>query len=778
MNISFFKSALSRNHALIDSDEFFENIRLGRWKHEIDALRGCLMNDGKDAYNKKKKLLFAVTLSGNFNGRTELVEYSGLLQGDIDSVANPEQLRDQLSLDPHVRASFLSPSGQGVKLAIKVPHDPDQHTEYFHTARKYFKDTHGVELDTSCKDINRLMFVSCDADIKGNEDAVALEVPCSSPSNTLLAPEIYGGKGEDMTKDVYNIEPEDVFFDSTKVFNDPTASDYEKAEVALKGIFPEDYAVWFKVGCSLKALLGESGFALWDAWSSKSSKYNSSEMRYKWNSIKQEGGVTGGTVMQHFVPENNSAFSQQNMPPNHQSLQPREKKKAAAASAEKILPLDASMCYPSGLVGNLVQFICENSRYPQPTLALSASLTFVGTLVGRKVATEDDIRPNLFTVGLGRTGIGKESARSIIKKIYSQLEIQGFGAEKVTSRTAIERVLSASPSALFLFDEFGKYVQSILGEKSSGHVRDVMTALMELYSSSATTFFGTDKANARENPRFVISQPHTNIYATSTPDSFWEGLTHTAIRDGSLNRFLIFSAEERTARQMTRRIREIPSHLTDDILRLYNLSENIKISSRGRTHNPKTFIDHHGEVIKSHTKFFEPIHRDFGEITCDPDPMTIGYTDESLEVFDDFEDVVWGRADKKNSTSSMWVRASEHAKKIALILTASNFKYEIPVEIAVYSTSLVEVLMKNAIKEIATHLSDNFAEKESKRVERIIAEYGKKGVSMSELTQRTRFIKSRQQRKNLLEDLFEGELINFECRTSTSGKSTTYYFCE
>jgi hypothetical protein len=95
-----------------------------------------------------------------------------------------------------------------------------------------------------------------------------------------------------------------------------------------------------------------------------------------------------------------------------------------------------------------------------------------------------------------------------------------------------------------------------------------------------------------------------------------------------------------------------------------------------------------------------------------------------------------------------------------------------------YSTHLIEILMKNAIQEIATHLSDNFAEKESKRVERIIAEYGEKGVTMSVLTQRTRFIKSRQQRKNILEDLFEAELINFESRTSKSGKSTTFYFCE
>ena len=770
MNISFFKSALSKNHVLVDTEEFFEDIRVGRWKSEINTLRECLENDGKEAYNKKKKLLFAVTLSGNFNGRTELVEYSGLLQGDIDNVENPELLRDELSLDPHVRASFISPSGHGVKLAIKVPHDPAFHREYFNYAQNYFRQNYNVKIDTSCKDITRLLFVSYDADIKGNENAV----PLTSANNAQIESDEHT---EDLTNTISSTSADDIFFDSTRVFDDPDKNEYEKAEVALKEISPEEYAVWFKVGCSLKALLGESGFTLWDSWSSQSSKYNSSEMRYKWNSISQDGGVTGGTVMQHFDGDNKSVFRSKS-PAAEQPLEPRPKKVKEKVSEDVIVPLDSSMCYPTGLVGNMVKFICENSRYPQPNLALSASLTFVATLIGRKVCTEDDIRPNLFTVGLGRTGIGKESARSIIKKIYSQLEVQGFGAEKVTSRTAIERVLSATPSALFLFDEFGKYIQSILGEKSSGHVRDVMTTLMELYSSSATTFFGTDKANARENPRFVISQPHANIYATSVPETFWDGLTHTAVRDGSLNRFLIFSAEDRSARQLTQRIKEIPHILKDDILRLYNLSENVRISTRGKIYDPKTFIDHHGEIVTPTTKYLHPILRDFGEITCDPDPMTIGYSKDSLEVFDRFEDITLERSDKKNSTSSMWVRSSEHSKKIALVLTASNFLNEIPLEIALYSTNLIEILMKNAIQEIAGHLSDNFAEKESKRVERIIAEYGEKGVTMSVLTQRTRFIKSRQQRKNILEDLFEAELINFESRTSKSGKDTTFYFCE
>ena len=754
MEISLFKSAMAKNNLPIDTDEFFEKVRTGTWKSEISALRSCLKDNGKDVYNKKKKLLNAVTLSGNFNGRTELVEYSGLIQGDIDSVENPEILRDELSLDPHVRASFLSPSGQGVKLAIKVPPNPELHREYFAFAQEYFLEKYNVIIDTSCKDINRLLFVSYDEDIKGNEECTPLLPPTPLPlvqSGTVT--------------DVSSNPTETPFFDATKVLSDPKVSDYEKAKVALQNTSPENYENWFKVGCSLKGLLGESGFALWDSWSSQSSKYDATEMRYKWNSIKQEGGVTGGTLMQNYdfgSPE----------------IVPRPKKEVKKVPKKTIPPLTEDMCYPIGFVGDMVKFICENSRYPQPLLALPASLALTATLLGRKVCTEDDIRPNIYMIGVGRTGIGKESARSIIKRLFAEIGVVGFGSEKVTSRTALERVLSATPSALFLFDEFGKYVQSILAEKSSAHVRDVMTALMELYTSSASMFYGTDKANARENPRFQISQPHPNIYGTTTAETLWDGLTHSAIRDGSLNRFLMFSApDSRPKRQMTKRIRNFPEKIKQDIIRMSNLSENVQISSRGRDYDPSKFIDHFGEVVNSSTICEQIIDKDFGEIMTDPDPMIINYSSDALEIFEKFEDETLDKADKKNATASMWVRASEHSKKIALILTASNFLNEIPPEIASYSCKLVAILMRNAVKEIVQNLADNYAEKESKRVENIIREQPN-GITLSELTRKTRFLKSRSVRKNIIEDLYEAEILNVESRESANHKLTTYYFCD
>ena len=85
--------------------------------------------------------------------------------------------------------------------------------------------------------------------------------------------------------------------------------------------------------------------------------------------------------------------------------------------------------------------------------------------------------------------------------------------------------------------------------------------------------------------------------------------------------------------------------------------------------------------------------------------------------------------------------------------------------------------MRNAVREIIKNLADNYAEKESKRVEQIIRDC-KNGITLSDLTRKTRFLKSRNVRKNIIEDLYEAEILNVESRESGNGKLTTYYFVD
>jgi hypothetical protein len=97
-------------------------------------------------------------------------------------------IRDKVKRDPHVTFGFVSPSGDGLKLGLRI--DGSWHAESFVAAHKYFRDTYRVEIDKRVKDRLRLCFVSHDPDLWTNLDATVLpvvppvEMLCSMQNNS------------------------------------------------------------------------------------------------------------------------------------------------------------------------------------------------------------------------------------------------------------------------------------------------------------------------------------------------------------------------------------------------------------------------------------------------------------------------------------------------------------------------------------------------------------------------------------------------------------------
>ena len=168
-----------------------EHIRTGHYAKQIQNLRRTLVNQGKEAYDHDKKRLPAFTISGTCTNRKEMTSHSGLLQVDLDSLnANLSQVRDQAKTDPHILAGFISPSGNGLKLAVRVPPASDRQQESFEAAARYFRETYDMAIDPACKDPLRLCFVSSDPEAWLNEDATELDVEKYS-TNAAAEPDIY-----------------------------------------------------------------------------------------------------------------------------------------------------------------------------------------------------------------------------------------------------------------------------------------------------------------------------------------------------------------------------------------------------------------------------------------------------------------------------------------------------------------------------------------------------------------------------------------------------------
>lgn len=171
--ISLFKNCKATNSTPISIDKLFELIRSGQgFKEIIVNLRAT---DDQNEKDRLKSLLPAVTLSGLFDkGRKKenLTTYSGLMQIDLDKIDNITEVRASLEKDKYSFAVFLSPSGNGLKLIVRVSDKVNNHYNSFLALEKYYKTKYNLQIDKNCKDFTRLMFLSWDESLFINEQAI------------------------------------------------------------------------------------------------------------------------------------------------------------------------------------------------------------------------------------------------------------------------------------------------------------------------------------------------------------------------------------------------------------------------------------------------------------------------------------------------------------------------------------------------------------------------------------------------------------------------------
>ena len=171
-----FENATSTTAVDADVDMLFTAIRHGKWARNVLDIRDL----PKDEYDAKKRKLPAVTWSGSFKVRkaSEIIQYSNIVCLDIDHLTDKQvsELRKKLMEDEHVFFAFMSPSGKGFKILIRVSSGPENHLAAFLHLQKHFESKYLMKIDESGKDVSRLCFVSYDPDAIRNDDSKIFEV--------------------------------------------------------------------------------------------------------------------------------------------------------------------------------------------------------------------------------------------------------------------------------------------------------------------------------------------------------------------------------------------------------------------------------------------------------------------------------------------------------------------------------------------------------------------------------------------------------------------------
>src|SRR5690554_4597742 len=177
--VSIFKNVKDSNNPFNKSVYYaLDRIKNGKSRVQVEQLRQMSDED----YNANKSVLPVVCFNGKFRTRSakNLIKHSGLIILDFDKFNTPQDakdFKDSICDNEFVFACWISPSGKGVKVLVKIPADKNNHKGYFKSLKKHFNHPNW---DDSGSDVSRACFESYDPDLYLNKESsiyVELEAP-------------------------------------------------------------------------------------------------------------------------------------------------------------------------------------------------------------------------------------------------------------------------------------------------------------------------------------------------------------------------------------------------------------------------------------------------------------------------------------------------------------------------------------------------------------------------------------------------------------------------
>lgn len=171
MEITIFKNIRETSTPFYRHVDFiFERIKNGNSKSQVEAIRTAI---SKEESNILKADLPSICFSGTFKNRSKngIIKHSGLICLDFDKYDTDEQMnadREKFIADKYVFACFVSPSGNGLKVIVKIPNEIENHKLYFDALEKYFNNKN---FDHAVSDVSRVCYESHDPEIYINKDS-------------------------------------------------------------------------------------------------------------------------------------------------------------------------------------------------------------------------------------------------------------------------------------------------------------------------------------------------------------------------------------------------------------------------------------------------------------------------------------------------------------------------------------------------------------------------------------------------------------------------------
>ena len=369
---------------------------------------------------------------------------------------------------------------------------------------------------------------------------------------------------------------------------------------------------------------------------------------------------------------------------------------------------DFGIC--EGLLGEMAAHIDAASATSTEAGAIAVALPTLGAIMGRAYATPTNLRTNIYTVAIGKSGSGKTSLVSPAKELM-QLSMMDhvIGTDRIKSGSGLIQMLTADPKRICYLDEFGHILQQ-LGSPGAGiHSREIITEFTALYSAANSLFTGTAYATREPSP---IDCPHLCLFGMATPEQFWRAFGSSSLEDGSVARYLVFPLGDTAPKEMNGSAAQSVADAIKDVSRI---TLDRVTGNMGRVEIKVAPLDDYAERARQALKDKEVAFAEYAE-----------------------QNAVRG-------APAILRRVTENALKIALVSAAGrNPSYpEIDGRDMDIGHALAWWSATTMIANIASYIADNQTERDVNDVERFIVEGGKGGRDWRDVQRKFRRIRAR-----------------------------------
>jgi predicted P-loop ATPase len=243
-------------------------------------------DDDKEAEKKWKKAykkqLPLITTAGTFSKKEAkgLVGYSGFICLDIDDLepAQIPAIRKLIQKDPYTYACFLSLSGTGLAVFVRIP--LGKHAVAFACLEKYYLSELGIKIDPAGKDVTRGRTLTTDPQLYLNSQAEEYQ-PMAAPKTQRRKKE-----ANPINYDMLVCSSKDIL-----LFVDAIVKNGEAVD-------NDSYDAWFHCAMALAYELGEKGRDAFHKLSELGEGYDEGECSKQYDNAlaTHTGDITGGSL--------------------------------------------------------------------------------------------------------------------------------------------------------------------------------------------------------------------------------------------------------------------------------------------------------------------------------------------------------------------------------------------------------------------------------------------------------------------------------------------------